>query len=94
LKNLNKIWNAKFTKSNLFKPCVICGSEQDVEMHHVRKIRDLKIPNSKLDFYTRQMAAINRKQIPLCKNHHIKLHNNTWTDEEKAIFNYEKKKNF
>lgn len=43
-------------------------------MHHVRKIRDLKKPNSKLDFFTRQMAAINRKQIPLCKSHHIGLH--------------------
>ena len=46
-------------------PCVICGSTTDVEMHHVRKIRDLKNPSSKLDFFTRQMAAINRKQVPL-----------------------------
>jgi len=49
----------------------------DVEMHHVRKIRDLKDRNTKLDFYTRQMAAINRKQVPLCRTHHIELHNDT-----------------
>lgn len=46
-------------------------------MHHVRKIRDLRNQKSKLDFFTRQMAAINRKQVPLCKAHHIGLHNDT-----------------
>ena len=68
--------------------CVICGSENEIEMHHVRSIRDLKNPQSKLDFFTRQLAAINRKQVALSKDHHIRLHNNTWTDEERAKFNY------
>jgi group II intron reverse transcriptase/maturase len=92
LKNLEEVWNAKFTKTNLNAPCVICGSEERVEMHHVRKIRDLKNPKNKLDFYTRQMAAINRKQVPLCRDHHIRLHNNTWTLEERRAFNYEARK--
>lgn len=52
----------------------------------------MKSPNQKLDFYTRQMAAINRKQISLCRFHHQGLHKNTWTDQEKATFNYEAKK--
>jgi len=85
LKALDKVWNAKFTKSNLFKECVLCGAKQEVEMHHVKKIRELR-KKPKLDFFTRQMAAINRKQIPLCRDHHIRLHNNTWTEEEKHIF--------
>lgn len=55
-------------------------------MHHVRKIRDIRKPNSKLDFFTRQMAAINRKQVPLCKEHHVSLHNNTLSESERAIF--------
>ena len=48
--------------------------------------------NKKLDFYTRQMAAIIRKQIPLCRYPHQVLHNNTWIDIEKNMFNYESKK--
>ena len=92
LKNIEKVWNAKFTKSKLGTICVICGSSENVEMHHVRQIRDMKNPNGKLDFYTRQMAAINRKQVPLCRFHHNGLHNDTWTNDEKAIFNYETKK--
>lgn len=77
IKNIESIWNAKFTKSNLTAPCAICGDSNNVEMHHVRQIKDMKNPNSKLDFFTRQMAAINRKQVPLCKDHHIRLHNNS-----------------
>lgn len=77
IKNIESIWNAKFTKSNLTAPCAICGDSSNVEMHHVRQIKDMKNPNGKLDFFTRQMAAINRKQVPLCKDHHIRLHNNT-----------------
>jgi group II intron reverse transcriptase/maturase len=84
LKGLDAVWNAKFTKSNLHKACIICGKTDDVEMHHIRKIRDLKKPTSKLDFFSRQMAAINRKQIPLCKDHHTRLHSNTWSEAEKS----------
>jgi group II intron reverse transcriptase/maturase len=84
LKGLDAVWNAKFTKSSLHKECIICGKTDDVEMHHIRKIRDLKRPTSKLDFFSRQMAAINRKQIPLCKDHHTRLHSNTWSEAEKA----------
>jgi hypothetical protein len=54
------------------KVCIICG-DTSVEMHHVKKIRDLR-QNLKLDWFTMQMAAINRKQVPLCKAHHMGLH--------------------
>lgn len=84
LKGLDAVWNAKFTKSNLLKACVICGTTDNVEMHHVRKIKDLRKPSSKLDFFSRQMAAINRKQIPLCRDHHARLHSNTWSEAERS----------
>jgi group II intron reverse transcriptase/maturase len=80
-------WNNKLTKSSLFKICVICGSNH-VEMHHVRKIRDLKskAKRQKMDFFTLQLAAINRKQVPLCSNHHKALHNNTLSPTERELF--------
>ena len=81
-------WNNKLTKSNLFKQCVICGSSDHVQMHHVRKIRDIKdkARRKKMDFFTMQMAAINRKQIPLCSFHHKALHNNTLSTSERELF--------
>jgi len=68
-------WNNKLTHSNLYRECLICG-ETPSEMHHVKKIKDLvsRYKNKKIDYWTLQMAAINRKQIPLCKAHHIALH--------------------
>ena len=81
-------WNNKLTKSNLFKSCVICGSRENIEMHHVRKIRDLKskAQGKKIDFLTAQMASINRKQVPLCLTHHKALHNNSLSVEERQLF--------
>lgn len=81
---LFKNWNNKFTKSNLFKMCTICGSSDYVEMHHVRKI---KVENKKMDWFTAQMASINRKQVPLCSYHHKAYHNNNLSFEERKIFN-------
>lgn len=68
-------WSNKLTRSNLKKNCIICGVSP-VEMHHVRYIHDLKSKYKKkeIDFFTLQMAAMNRKQVPLCKEHHILLH--------------------
>jgi hypothetical protein len=57
-------------------------------MHHVRNIRDLKIKARKktLDFFTMQMAAINRKQAPLCTFHHKALHNGSFSLEKRRLF--------
>lgn len=36
-------------------------------MHHLRKLRNLK-------GFNKILGAINRKQIPVCKNCHTKIH--------------------
>nr|QGZ08705.1 hypothetical protein [Saprochaete ingens] len=67
-------WNRKYTKSNLFEKCVICNAESNIEMHHVRSIKTMKDKTKGTDFFTKQMSKINRKQIPLCRDHHMKTH--------------------
>jgi group II intron reverse transcriptase/maturase len=84
LKHLEKSWTNLLTKSNLNKSSAICGA-LPAEMHHVRKIRYLK-QRKHLDWFTFQMAAINRKQVPLCRDHHQKLHRGSLTLEEKQAF--------
>ena len=81
---MQKRWSNKFTRSNLNKSCVICG-EFPTEMHHLRNIKDLKFKyrSGKQDFWKTQIAAINRKQIPLCKKHHVNFHRNSLTAEER-----------
>lgn len=48
-------------------PCIVCGTEENVEMHHIRKLKDLK---GKTALKIAQSAA-KRKQIPLCRKHHF-----------------------
>jgi len=81
-------WNNKLTKSNLSKQCIICGSTNHIEMHHIRKVRDLKskLRKKSTDFFRFQMAAINRKQVPLCVEHHKALHNNSLSHDERELF--------
>jgi hypothetical protein len=57
-------------------------------MYHVRKTVDLKFKAKKkqLDFFTLQMASINRKQVLLCSFHHKALHKNSLTPEERNLF--------
>jgi group II intron reverse transcriptase/maturase len=84
LKTLEKSWANKLTKSNLNRSCVICGA-MPAEMHHVKRIKELK-SRKHLDWFTMQMAAINRKQVPLCKDHHKKLHSATLSEMERTAF--------
>lgn len=54
----------------LNQTCASCGTGEEVEMHHVRALKDLKGRN----FVEIQMIAANRKQIPLCKSCHAEAH--------------------
>lgn len=51
--------------------CSKCGSEIQVEMHHVRKLSDL---NPKLSEIDRIMIKRRRKQVPLCRPCHMEHH--------------------
>ena len=59
------------TRSKLDSPCCICGATENIEMHHVRHVRKI---GEKLKGFTKIMAIINRKQIPVCRECHNKIH--------------------
>lgn len=52
-------------------PCIVCGIKDTVEMHHVKHIRKDSI---RYEGFTRDMSLINRKQVPLCRKCHMKVH--------------------
>jgi hypothetical protein len=56
--------------------CLICKSRDDIEMHHLKHIRSMKKRSEfkKLDYLTRIMIKLNRKQIPICANCHKDVH--------------------
>jgi hypothetical protein len=60
------------SRSSLGLPCAICDSEKGpIEMHHVKHVRK---QGFRYKGFHEQMAILNRKQIPLCKNCHKKVH--------------------
>lgn len=66
-------WSMKLhSRSKLGKPCCICNSTEQVEMHHVRHIR--KIDGKKPDGVNAILRLMNRKQIPVCNRCHQKIH--------------------
>lgn len=73
--NLKQSRYAKLTKSSLDRRCTICQTSKQVEMHHIRKVKDVKgkirTGNST---YAQWVGAYLRKQIPLCSYHHDLLH--------------------
>lgn len=72
---LDKSWHTSLTNNRLFKSCLLCGSTSNVQMHHVRRVRDIrvKMANSKVPFNVWKGAFL-RKQIPLCQYHHVLYH--------------------
>lgn len=60
------------TRSKLGESCVICGSDDGVQMHHVRHIR--KLGDKPPQGFNRLLATLNRKQIPACGTCHGKIH--------------------
>lgn len=64
------------TRSKLGLACCICGKDKTVEMHHVRHIR--KMSDKRVQGFTRIMAILNRKQIPVCKACHLRIHRGSY----------------
>jgi len=69
-------WRLAKTISSQGASCAICGSNEDVQMHHVRALKD--IAKSKNAVH-RHMIAIERRQIPVCKKLHLGLHGGNWS---------------
>jgi group II intron reverse transcriptase/maturase len=66
------IWWPRKTKTRLLDNCAICGHTGRIEMHHVRHIRKR---GQQVKGFKLYLAAINRKQIPVCGQCHRDIHN-------------------
>lgn len=62
------LYTKRLTNSLLDKDCCICGSDVDVESHHIKSV---KKRNSKIIDFN---AILSRKQIPVCRYCHKKIH--------------------
>jgi group II intron reverse transcriptase/maturase len=57
--------------------CEVCGETKNVQMHHVRHVRDLnKKGKGEMPLWMKIMIMRKRKSIPLCKGCHDDVHHN------------------
>jgi len=55
--------------------CELCGSRNDVEVHHIRKLSDLKVKGRKeKPTWLKTMAAMKRKTLIVCRACHDAIH--------------------
>jgi group II intron reverse transcriptase/maturase len=55
--------------------CEFCGSKNNVQMHHIRKLSDLKVKGRKeKPAWVKTMIALRRKAIPACDFCHPAIH--------------------
>lgn len=68
------LWINIRTQSSFDLPCAICGSEEDIQMHHLNHVRKSKynLIDDEKTWY-KAMFIRNRKQMPICKECHMTL---------------------
>jgi hypothetical protein len=55
--------------------CELCGNMEDVEVHHVRAMKDLhEYPGREKPLWVRRMIAMRRKTMPVCQVCHEDIH--------------------
>jgi hypothetical protein len=89
------VWNtsrSELVERLLAETCELCGSRDDVEVHHIRALKDLQPPgrNAK-PRWVQLMAARQRKTLVVCRACHTKIHagksprsTKTTTDDRRA----------
>jgi len=62
-------------KRLLAEMCELCGNTEDVEIHHMRAMKDLhEYPGRQKPLWVRRMIAMKRKTMPVCQICHQDIH--------------------
>lgn len=73
-----KIWNGRrseLVQRLLADTCELCGSREQVEVHHIRALKDLKLKGRKQPpEWAMRMASRCRKTLVVCRKCHEDIH--------------------
>jgi group II intron reverse transcriptase/maturase len=74
-----RVWNNDRTeveKRLLASTCELCGSTENVQVHHVRALKDLRRKGrAEKPEWVKKMAARRRKTLVVCHDCHVGIHN-------------------
>ena len=77
----------RFNRNELIKrlladECELCGSTVDVQVHHIRALRDLNVKGQgEKPKWVQVMAARRRKTLVVCHTCHVDIHAGRWTPQ-------------
>jgi len=80
------------TRSKLGRPCCVCGSADDVEMHHIQHLHKMSEKKASSNDFARILRALNRKQIPVCNRCHRKIHKGEYDSLKLSELAYDPRK--
>ena len=65
---IRTFWRTTF---KLYSYCCVCGQTENIEMHHINSLKNIKTINKdgKTSF-NKILQQLNRKQVPVCKSCH------------------------
>ena len=71
-----KVWGGRteLVKRLLADTCELCGNKDNIEVHHIRKLADIK---SEKPIWAQVMATRKRKTLVVCRKCHNQIHNGT-----------------
>ncbi|MCC6630080.1 MAG: maturase [Chloroflexi bacterium] len=73
--NLRYSPRAELEQRLLASECELCGSQDQVQVHHVRRLSDLRRPGQgEKPLWVRTMAARQRKTLVVCRACHVAIH--------------------
>ena len=72
-----------FSNGLLADECELCGSTEDVQVHHVRALRDLNVEGRGAKSpWAQVVAARRRKTLVVCRPCHLKAHGGNWNPQQ------------
>merc|ERR1712078_448168 len=81
-KLLNKTRSSSLTRSQFNEPCAICGTMENIEIHHIRFVKNVRV---KTRTYAQWTGGFLRKTIPLCQEHHKLYHAGKLNENEVRV---------
>jgi len=75
---IKEFWRTKF---KIFNECCICGSMDNIQLHHINSIASMK---NKKDNTAAIRSQLNRLQIPVCHACHKDITHGKYSDPKKA----------
>lgn len=74
------VWNGRSQVVDrlLAQKCELCDSDKTIEVHHIRKLKDLQKGHKPYPEWKKRMIVRHRKTLVVCQSCHIKIHKGTY----------------